>query len=278
VEIGFLTAPFGDRSLEQIVAFARDHDFQALEVAAGPGSKHLDTEALTPKRADEVKSLLADSGIRISSLAWYVNLLDPDAGKRAQLVRAMEGVIEAAAMLGVGVVCAMAGMPMPGKDRMRTIEEDFPGVFGPLVKKAGQKGAKIAFENWTATNFQNLAHWERAFELVPDANLGLNFDPSHLVWQSIDYLEAVERFRDRIFHTHAKDAEIKQHVLRWVGNQSPGWWRYCIPGYGEINWGVYIARLRGVGYDGVLSIEHEDGAFGVEEGFIKGQRHLARYA
>jgi sugar phosphate isomerase/epimerase len=112
---------------------------------------------------------------------------------------------------------------------------------------------------------------------VPDANLGLNFDPSHLHWQGIDYLEAVDWFKDRIFHTHAKDVEIKRHMLRWVGNQSGGWWRYVIPGYGEINWGVYIARLRAAGYNGVLSIEHEDSAFGVEEGFIKGQRHLAQY-
>lgn len=113
--------------------------------------------------------------------------------------------------------------------------------------------------------------------MVPDENMGLNYDPSHLLHQGIDYLEAVERFKDRIFHTHAKDTEVKQHVLRWVGNQSRGWWRYVIPGFGEVNWGVYIARLRSIGYDDVLSIEHEDGAFGVEEGFIKGQRYLSQF-
>ena len=277
MEIGLLTAPFAQKSLEWIVGFARENGFQALEVAAGPGSDHLDTQRLTPARASEIKRLVAEAGVRLSSLAWYVNLLDPDEAKRAELSNDMQGVIQAAASLGVEVVCTMAGMPMPGKDRMRTIEEDFPGMFRPLVEFAAERGVRIAFENWTATNIQNLAHWQRVFEVVPHANLGLNFDPSHLLWQGIDYLEAVDRFRDRIFHTHAKDTEIKHHVLRWVGNQSSGWWRYVIPGYGEVNWPVYIARLRSIGYDGVLSIEHEDSAFGVEEGFVKGQRHLARY-
>jgi sugar phosphate isomerase/epimerase len=278
MEIGLLTAPLGDKSLEAVVEFAKGNGFQALEVVAGPGARHIDTAGLTPARAKEIKRVVSEAGLHISSLAYYVNLLDPDKKTRADLTRGMKGVIEAAAALGVGVVCTLAGMPLPGKDRMKTIEEDFPVVFGPLAKYAAGKKVKIAFENWFATNIMNLAHWRRVFEVVPDANMGLNFDPSHLHWQGIDYLEAVDEFADRIFHSHAKDVEIKQHVLRQVGNQSGGWWRYVIPGYGEINWGVYIARLRKAGYNGVLSIEHEDSAFGVEEGFINGQRHLALFA
>ena len=274
MDIGLLTAPLRDRPLESVVEFAKKTGFGALEVAAGPGSKHLDPAAFD---AAKVKSLLSKAGLRISSLAYYVNLLDPDGQRRRDLAAQMRAVIDAAAALDVDVVCTLAGMPMPGKDRMATIEEDFPGVVRPLTEYAGERGVKIAFENWFATNIQNLAHWERVFEVVPAPNLGLNFDPSHLLWQGIDYLEAVDRFRDRIFHTHAKDTEIKEHVLRRVGNQAGGWWRYCIPGYGEVNWPVYIARLRQVGYNGVLSIENEDDVFGVEEGFIKGQRYLAQY-
>ena len=277
MEIGLLTAPLSGKSLEWVVSFGKENGFQALEVAAGPGSRHLDTSALTTKRVAEIKRLLGKSGVRISSLAWYVNLLDPDKARRAKLSRDMKGVIDAAAKLGVEVVCTIAGMPMPGKDRMKTIEEDLPGAIGPLAKYAAGKKIKIAFENWYATNIMNLAHWQRVFEVLPDANVGLNFDPSHLHWQGIDYLEAVDKFAGRIFHTHAKDVEIRQHHLRWVGNQSGGWWRYVIPGYGEINWGVYIARLRRAGYNGVLSIEHEDSAFGVEEGFVKGGRYLSQY-
>ncbi len=277
MDIGLLTAPLGDKPLDYVISFAKGNGFQALEVAAGPGSRHLDTSAISRSELSRVKDMVARSGIRISSLAWYQNLLDPDKAKRKKLVADARKVIDAANALGVEVVCTLAGMPMPGKDKMKTIEEDAPGVFGPLAEYAAGKGIKIAFENWYATNIQNLAHWQRIFEVVPAANLGLNFDPSHLHWQGIDYLGAVDEFKQRIFHTHAKDVEIKQHVLRRLGNQANGWWRYCIPGYGEIAWGVYIARLREAGYDGVLSIEHEDRTFGPEDGFIKGRRQLAQW-
>ena len=278
MEIGLLTAPFGGKALEEVVRFAGDNGFQALEVVAGPGSTHLDTADLPAARVKEVARLVCGNGLRISSLACYTNLLDPDKTRRAQLGRDLRGVIKAATALGVEVVCILAGFPLPGKDRLQTIEQDLPRVFVPLVEFAAKSNVKLACENYFATNLMNLDHWRRVFELVPHANFGLNYDPSHLHWQGIDYLEAVDSFVGRIFHTHAKDVEIKRHVLRRVGNQSRGWWRYVIPGYGEINWGVYVARLRAVGYDGVLSIEHEDGAFGVEEGFIKGRRHLGQYA
>jgi len=277
MDIGLLTAPLTDKPLDYVVSFAKANGFQALEVVSGPGSSHLDTSALSKADAGKIKDTLARAGVRISSLAWYANLLDPDQAKRNQMSADMRKVIDAAVALGVEVVCTLAGMPLPGKSKMATIEQDFPAVFGPLTDYAGGKGVKIAFENWYATNLQNLAHWQRVFEVVPAPNLGLNFDPSHLHWQGIDYLAAVDEFKDRIFHTHAKDVEIKQHLLRRFGNQADGWWRYCIPGYGEIDWGVYIARLRDAGYDDVLSIEHEDRAFGPEDGFIKGQRQLAQW-
>jgi len=277
MHVGLLTGPFSDKSLEWIIGFAKENGFGALEVVAEPGGKHLDTAKLSSDKAKKINAALKNAGIRISSLAYYSNLLEPDAKARKERVAAMESVIDAASALGVGVVCTLAGFPMPGKDRTQTIAEDYPAVFRPLAKYAARKKIKIAFENYFATNIRNLADWEQVFTVVPDANMGLNYDPSHLLHQGIDYLEAVEKFKDRIFHTHAKDAEVKQHVLRWVGNQSSGWWRYVIPGFGEVNWGVYIARLRSIGYDDVLSIEHEDGAFGVEEGFIKGQRYLSQF-
>lgn len=277
MDIGLLTAPLSDKPFDYVVSFAKANGFQALEVASGPGSTHIDTAKLTEDQAGRIKDMVAAAGVRISSLAWYTNLLDADDAKRKQLSAEMRKAIDAAAALGVDVVCTMAGMAMPGKSKMQTIEQDLPGVLKPLVDYAGGKGIKIAFENWYATNLQNLAHWQRVFEVVPAPNLGLNFDPSHLHWQGIDYLAAVDEFKDRIFHTHAKDVEIKQHLVRRVGNQADGWWRYCIPGYGDIDWGVYIARLADAGYDGVLSIEHEDRAFGAEDGFIKGQRQLAQW-
>jgi sugar phosphate isomerase/epimerase len=276
MDIGLLTAPFRGKSLEWVAGFAGENGFQALEVTAGPGA-HLDPAELSSARVREITRLLSDRGLRLSSLACYNNLLEPDKARRAQLGKELRSAIKAAADLGVDVVCILAGFPMPGKDRMQTIEQDLPRVFTPLLEFAAKHQVKLACENYFATNIMNLEHWGRMFTLVPHANFGLNFDPSHLHWQGIDYLEAVDLFAGRIFHAHAKDVEIKQHVLQLVGNQSRGWWRYVIPGYGEINWGVFIARLRAAGYNGVLSIEHEDSAFGVEEGFLKGRRHLAQY-
>jgi len=274
MEIGLLTAPFGKESLENVVAFARDAGITALEVAAGPGSGQIDAAAFD---AAKVKKALDGSGIHLSSLAFYANILDPDAGRRAATQAHLGKVIDAAAALGVGVVCITAGMPLPGKNRLKTIEEDLPGALRPFLDQAGEKGIKLAFENWFATNIQNLNEWRRVFEVLPDAHLGLNFDPSHLVWQGIDHLAAVHEFASRIFHTHAKDVEINDFLLRRMGNQTMGWWRYVIPGFGRISWGEYVGALRSVGYDGVLSIEHEDRAFGREAGFRAGATYLGQF-
>lgn len=278
MQIGLLTAPFNGEPLENVVNFAAEAGFDCLEVNSAPGSTHIDSAKFRARDADRIQKLLEAAGVTFSSLAWYTNMTPADAAERRKTIRQMKRVVDIAADLGVGVVCTLAGMPQPGKNKMQTIESDAGKVFAPLVKHAADKGVKIALENWYATNIQHLAHWEKLFELVPDDNFGLNFDPSHLVWQGIDYLHAVEVFAGRIFHTHAKDTEIVGHRLRWLGCLESGWWRYVIPGYGEIDWGIYIARLRRNGYDGVLSIEHEDGALGREEGFTKGLRHLRQFA
>jgi sugar phosphate isomerase/epimerase len=276
--VGILTSPFGDLDLDHVIRFASENHFDALEVDAGPGSRHIDPSTFTEARAAEVRKRVADAGIVISSLASYNNLTAADPAERQANSDHIRKAIDAASWLGVGVVCTMAGFPVPGKDKMRTIEEECTQVYPPLLDYAKQHGVKLAMENWFATNIQHLGHWQRIFEVIPHDNFGLNFDPSHLVHQGIDYLAAVDRFSSRIFHSHAKDTEIDEHRLRWFGNQEGGWWRYVIPGYGVINWGVYIARLRRCGYNGVLSIEHEDGALGREEGFLKGLNYLKTWA
>ncbi|MDO8682659.1 MAG: sugar phosphate isomerase/epimerase family protein [Armatimonadota bacterium] len=274
MEIGILTSPFNGETLETVIAFAAKEGFDALEVDAGPGKTHLDPDKLTDQRAAEIKSLLKKNNIRISSLAQYTNMTDADPAKREQTCNNLIAAIDAAAKLDVPIVCAMAGMPVPGKTKMQTIEEDVAQVYPPILEHAAAKGVKIALENWYATNIQHLGHWQKIFEVLPQENFGLNFDPSHLLWQGIDYIEAVDRFAGRIFHTHAKDTEIKDHVLKWVGSQERGWWRYVIPGYGRVKWGEYIAALKSIGYDGILSIEHEDRAIGREAGFINGKNYL----
>lgn len=276
MQVGILTGPFRNESLEHVIEFAGANDFDALEVASGPGSTHLDQTNLTDARVSEIKKLLEANKVEISSLAWYTNMTAPEG--REETAENFRLLIDAAEKLGVGVVCTLAGMPVPGKDKFKTIQEDAAEVFPPLVEYAASKGIKVALENWFATNIQGLAHFDKMFEVVPHENFGLNYDPSHLLHQGIDYIGAVEKFKTRIFHTHAKDTEVRDDKLAYLGNQMGGWWRYVIPGLGRVKWGEYIAALRRVGYNGVLSIEHEDGALGREEGFIKGKNYLRLFA
>jgi sugar phosphate isomerase/epimerase len=275
--VGILTGPFGGEPLEVVAAFAGQYGFGGLEVGTGPGSKHIDTDNFTPERAAEIQALMEKRNLMISGLAAYNNLTDGDPARRARNVDTVHKAIDIAATLGVEVVCTLAGLPPAGQNRFQTIEKDCAEVYPPLLEHAATKNVKLAMENWTATNIQNLAHWQRIFEVLPHKNLGLNFDPSHLLWQDIDYIEAVDKFADRIFHTHGKDTEIKEHRKRIVGNQGDGWWRYVIPGLGKVRWGEYISALRRNGYNGVISIEHEDDAVEREEGFLIGKKYLEQF-
>ena len=277
MEIGLLTVPFRDKSLDHVIDFALDHGFDALEILATPGSPHLDPATLTARQAREIAKKVSDKGLRISSLGCYINTTDPDARTRRSVANHLIKTIDAANAMEVNVVGTLAGLPLPGMTRLETIEQVVPRVFSRILPRAAKKGVKIALENWTATNIRNLQEWDRLFEILPDECFGLNFDPSHLYWQGIDHLEAVDRFAGRIFHVHAKDTEVLVHKLRYLGNQERGWWRYVIPGFGDIAWGPFIAALRRIGYDGVLSIEHEDKTQGREEGFIRGKNFLRKF-
>ena len=275
--VGILTGPFGDEPLEVVAAFAGQYGFGGLEIATGPGSKHIDTNHFGQKEADAVRQLMEKRNLQISALAAFSNITDGNPENRAKNIETLHNGISAASLLGVDTVTMLAGLPPAGKDRFRTIEEDCAKILPPLLEYAESKGVRLAMENWYATNIQNLAHWDRLFEVVPHKNLGLNFDPSHLCWQDIDYIFAVEKYASRIFHSHGKDTEINDMMKRSVGNQGDGWWRYVIPGLGRIKWGEYIATLRRNGYNGVISIEHEDSAIEREEGFLIGKKYLEQF-
>ena len=256
MQVGLLTARFKDKPLAEIIEWAAGAGFQALEVA----SDHL--------------GLDASKGVSFSSIAHY------DGGCLKSPVRASRGLaksISRAAEFGTDVVCALAGVPLDGTSKEESLDERFKAVFGPAVEAAEKHGIKIAIENWFATCFQHFDLWDRAFDLVPSSALGLNYDPSHLHWQGIDYVGGVERYAKKIFHVHAKDVTIDRARLESVGCLEKGWWRYSIPGQGEIEWGRFIGALRSAGYDGVLSIEHEDRAVGTEEGFELGLRYLRKF-
>lgn len=271
--VGMLTAPVRTKPLEELIPWAALIGVRAMEIDVSPGS-NLDAATVTDARIAEVQALLAAHNMKISSLAAYGLMTGVTAERAEQSRQTLANAIRLAPRLGVDVVCTLAGFPAPGKSKLKTITEDLPAIFRPLLDLAGEQGVKLALENWYATNIQHLDHWAAIFGAIPDAHFGLNFDPSHLDWQGMDAVGAVYEFRNRIFHVHAKDVSVNQAKLGRVGFNGDGWWRYTLPGYGRIRWGDFITTLRDIGYDGVLSIEHEDGAFSAEEGFVKAARYL----
>ena len=268
MEVGFLTACMRKEPLESIIAWAGATGIRKLEV---PPS-HLGED--TPKRDEAIAKALAKAGVRLSSIAAYDGGLlgDPKKG-----LANLKAAIDRCVRLGADTCCALAGIAPQGMSREQAIDGPFSDIFGPACDYAAEKSIKVALENWFATLIMHFDQWDRVLERVPAANLGFNYDPSHLLWQGIDYLGGVEKYGKRIFHTHAKDVEVCDEVVRRVGVHGPGWWRYCIPGQGRVNWGEYIARLRRIRYDGVLSIEHEDSFLGAKEGVLLGKRYLEQF-
>jgi len=291
VKLGLLTAAFPDLSLEEVAAWSAANDYEMLEVACWPsgggekrryaGVTHIDVDALD---TGAVKDTLARHRLEISSLAYYPNNLHPDDAHRAEVNGHLLKVVDAAAELGVPIVGTFIG-----NDKDRPLPENlerFKKIWPDLVRYAGDKGVKIAIENcpmifswdeWPggANLAWSPAIWDEMFEAIPADNFGLNLDPSHLVWLMIDYERAVYDFADRIFHVHAKDLEVRRDGLYRHGTFSAGigWQVPRIPGLGEVNWSRYIAALHAVGYDYVVSVEHEDRRFEgdvdlVQRGFL----------
>jgi sugar phosphate isomerase/epimerase len=279
MKLGLLTAAFPDLTLDEVAAWAAANGFEALELACWPaaggerrryaGVTHVDVDALD---ADAVHATLDRHGLSISALAYYPNNLHPDDAHREEVNAHLRRVIDAAAALGVDTVGTFVG-----NDKDRPLPENlerFRRIWPPLVQHAGERGVKVAIENcpmifswdeWPGGN--NLAWspaiWDEMFAAIPDANFGLNLDPSHLVWLQIDYERAVYDYADRIFHVHAKDLEVRRDGLYRHGTFSAGmgWQVPRLPGLGEVSWPRFVAALYAVGYDHVVSVEHEDRRF-----------------
>jgi sugar phosphate isomerase/epimerase len=303
MKLGLLTAAFPDLTLEQVADWAGANGFETLEIACWPrdggearrysGVSHIDVQGLDAAGAETVLQLLAARNLEISSLAYYPNHLHPDPSHRAEVNAHLGSVVDAAALLGVEVVGTFVGA-----DPARSLTENlrsFVEVWPALVDRARGKGIKIAIENcpmlfsgdeWPFGN--NLARtphiWREMFNVIPDANFGLNLDPSHLVWQMIDYERAVYDFAPRILHVHAKDMEIDRGGLYEHGVLSAGmnWQVPRLPGLGEVRWDRFCAALYAVGYDRWISIEHEDRSFegdveAVKRGFLIARDVLRPY-
>jgi len=289
MKLGFMTAAFPDLSFEEVAAWAAGNGFEMLEVACWPlgkaerryaGVTHIDVNEFSTADAKSIHAVLAKYGLEISSLGYYPNPLHPDPEHRDMVIDHLKKIILAAEKLEVPIVGTFVG-----RDKNKTMEdnlENFKVVWPPIVKFAAELNVKIAIENcpmifsndeWPGGD--NLAIspavWRKMFEIIPDDNFGLNLDPSHLIWQFIDYVRVVYEFGERIFHVHAKDMRIDYEGLYQNGVMSAGmgWQVPRLPGLGDVDWGKFISALYGVGYDYVVSIEHEDRAFEKTEELVK---------
>jgi sugar phosphate isomerase/epimerase len=296
MKLGLLTAAFPDLGLDDVAAWAAETGFETLEIACWPaaggerrrygGVTHIDVDALDP---DGVHELLARHGLGISALAYYPNNLHPDATHREQVNAHLRKVVDAAQALGVGVVGTFVG-----NDETKPLPENlraFRDVWPPLVAHAEERSVRIAIENcpmifsydeWPGgTNLaRSPAAWDEMFEAIPSASFGLNLDPSHLVWQQIDYERVVYDYANRILHVHAKDMELDRDGLYRNGVLSLGigWQVPRLPGLGEVRWDRFLAALYAIGYDHAVSIEHEDRAFEGSEELVKRGFLIARNA
>jgi sugar phosphate isomerase/epimerase len=303
MKLGLLTAAFPDLTLEEIASWAGASGFETLEIACWPASggekrryagvSHIDAENLDAAGAAAVRELMKTHGLEISSLAYYPNHMHPDLSHRAEVNAHLDRVVDAAVLLGVEVVGTFVGA-----DPARSLTENlrtFAEVWPAMADRAHGKGVKIAIENcpmlfsgdeWPfGTNLARTPHiWREMFNVIPEHSFGLNLDPSHLVWQMIDYERVVYDFADRILHVHAKDMEVDRNGLYEHGVLAAGmnWQVPRLPGLGEVRWDRFCSALYAVGYDRWISIEHEDRAFEgdvelVKRGFLIARDALRTY-
>ncbi len=281
MKLGFVSAILGDLSLEEVLEFAAAESFACVELACWPRGKadrryagvtHIDADEFTQSDANRINDLLAASVVEISSLCYAANPLSPDAEEAQVAIDHMRKVAVAAELLGVDVVTHFIG-----RDWTRSVDDNWPRfleVWKPHVRFTEDHGVKVAIENcpmffskdeWPGG--KNLAYspavWRRMFADIPNESFGLNLDPSHLIWQRIDYLKPLREFADRIFHTHAKDARVDQDKLDDVGILATPLEYHTpkLPGLGDVDWGRFFAVLSETGFDGAVSVEVEDRAY-----------------
>ena len=282
MKLGFVSAILHDQSLPQVLAFAANENFQCVEVMCWPvgkaerkfaGVTHIDVNSLTRDQIDQVHGLASHQGVEISGLGYYPNPLDPNPEVSKRAVEHLKRVIIAAEKFGLAQVNTFIG-----RDWTKSIDDNWPRflkIWRPIIRFAEDHGVRIGIENcpmfFTADEWpggKNLAIspaiWQRMFSDIPSKNFGLNYDPSHLVWMGMDWLQPLRDFRKKLFHVHAKDVRILRDRLNQVGifAHPKEFHQPRIPGFGEIDWGQFVGTLLEVGYDGPVCIEVEDDTFG----------------
>lgn len=281
MELGFISAILDNYTFEEVIDTAASLGFECVELACWPvekasrryaGVTHLNIETLSEDEIAHVNDYCQKKNVRISALAYYPNPLTDDMEKRKKTIEHLKAMIFTAPKLHVDTITTFIG-----RDQTKTVEENliiFKEVWEPIIKLAEQNKVKIAIENcpmlfgadqWPGG--QNLmttpAIWRKAFELIPSDYFGLNYDPSHFVWQQIDYIRPLYEFKSKIFHVHYKDIKVYPEKLADVGTMAYplDYMSPKLPGLGDVDWGKYVSALTDIGYDGATCIEIEDKAF-----------------
>ena len=277
MQLGFVSAILPDCSLEDVFQTAQQHGFDCVELMCWPvgkadrryaGVTHIDVDNLNGTEIERINNLTRKYGVAISALGYYPNPLEADEGTREIAVNHLFKVISAAQLLGLQVVNTFIG-----RDKTKLVEEQWDilkKTWQPIVDHAEKCSIKIAIEHcpmlfsrdeWPGG--KNLAinpHvWRKLFHEFPQ--MGLNFDPSHLVWQMIDIPRAIREFGKHIFHVHAKDARIDVDVLYEHGVMGLMWHTPKLPGLGDVHWGSFFSALTDTGFNGSVCVEVEDRAY-----------------
>lgn len=278
LELGFVSAILPDLSLVEVLTFAGQSGYDCVEVMCWPvgkaerryaGVTHIDVNSFEPA---QVQELCAARKVKISGLGYYPNPLAPDAAEAETYTEHIRKVIAAARRLDLSVVNTFIG-----RDWTRSVDDNWPrflSTWKPIIAFAEDQGIKIGIENcpmlFTADEWpggKNLAIspaiWRRMFEAIPSPNFGLNYDPSHMVWQQMDYLRPLREFSSRLHHIHLKDARLDREKLNEVGILAHPLQYHTpkLPGFGEVDWGKFFSVLTDCGYAGPVCVEVEDRAY-----------------
>ena len=291
MQLGFVSAILADLTLEQVLAFAAEEGFACVELMCWPpgtsnrryaGITHVDVSQFTDEQAHHVRDLVKIHNVAISALGYYPNPLEADADGRAVVAGHLKKVIRAAPMVGVNTVNTFIG-----RDHARSVDDNWNlmrDIWPGILKAAEHAGVRVGIEHcpmlfskdeWPGG--KNLpvspALWRKLFTEFPTKSLGLNFDPSHLVWQFIDDARAIREFGGRIVHVHAKDTRIDHDKLYDHGILGLGWHTPKLPGLGDVDWGRFFSALSDTGYDGPVCIEVEGRAY---EGSLEDRKRALR--
>lgn len=311
-----------DMRYDDIVDWAADQGVESLEVDASCSQMPergglVDVREVLDGGEARYTAALVRTGLSIGSLFYYgLNNLDPDPDLRSKAQEGLKDAIRAAAVLGARAVVTAVGSPLErhdlsrlnpwgiyyfgretadGRRQMERCYAVFAENYLPLAEFAQRQGVRIGLEPSAVGGLAGaVAHspegFDAVFSLVQHEALGLNFDPSHLIWQGIDYMSYAARLarEGRIVSCHGKDTEILWERVGYAGYLGTGWWRHRLPGWGQVNWAALMATLQANGYNWVINVEHEDPLYGftfgegrklenlelAKEGCIAGLEHL----